>query len=157
MQRLRRRLRGDRGSVAVEFAIILPVFLILVYGGLSFGLAMSAKSIVTEAAADGARAAIGQSTAVAQGQTYSAAELVAQNEAEQVLNNEGTGYKTYAVVTPTQSIAGDGTCGSSLSAVCVTVSISFPYSAHPAIPNAPGLGLVLPTNVNAAYTVEVTP
>ena len=149
MQRLRRRLRGDRGSVAVEFALIVPVFLILVYGGLSFGLAMSAKSIVTEAAADGARAAIGVPPA--------SAVTVAENVAQQVLDNEGNAYRSYAVVSAKLSVANDGTCGSSQTAQCITVTISYPYSAHPAIPNAPGLGLVLPSNINATYTVEVTP
>lgn len=149
MQRLRQRLRGERGSVAVEFALIVPVFLVLVYGGLSFGMAMSAKSVVTEAAADGARAAIGVPTA--------SAAQVAKDYANQVLNNEGIAYKTYGSVNATLSTAGDGTCGPSLTAQCITVSISYPYSSHPALPNLPGFGLILPSTLNATYTVEVTP
>jgi len=148
MQRLRQRLRGERGSVAVEFALIVPVFLVLVYGGITLGMAMSAKSVITEAAADGARAAIGVPTA--------SAATVAQNEAQQVLSNEG--YKTPPTsVSATLSVAGSGTCGSSLTAQCVTVTISYPYSAHPALPNLPGFGLILPSTINATYTVEVTP
>src|SRR5205807_4550690 len=65
MQRLRRSRGDDRGTAALELALVLPIFLLLVYGGLSFGLAMAAKGSITEAAAEGARSAIGASVIAA--------------------------------------------------------------------------------------------
>jgi Flp pilus assembly protein TadG len=46
----------ERGQSLVEFALVLPVFLILVLGILEFGIAMMDQIHVTNAANDGARA-----------------------------------------------------------------------------------------------------
>jgi Flp pilus assembly protein TadG len=39
----------------VEFALVLPLFLILLFGVLEFGLIMYAKGIITQASREGAR------------------------------------------------------------------------------------------------------
>ncbi len=41
--------------MAVEFALVLPLLLILVFGVLEFGLIMSAKGVITHASREGAR------------------------------------------------------------------------------------------------------
>jgi Flp pilus assembly protein TadG len=61
----------DRGSVAVEFALLLPILLLLVFGVVDFGRAISAQITLTQAAREGARlAALGQpnSTVVSRAQ-----------------------------------------------------------------------------------------
>jgi Flp pilus assembly protein TadG len=51
----------DRGAVAVEFALLLPVLLLLVFGMIDFGRAINAQITLTQAAREGARlAALGQ-------------------------------------------------------------------------------------------------
>ena len=45
----------ERGAALVEFAIILPVFLLIIFGGLTAGIAFSHKSEVIHAVRDGAR------------------------------------------------------------------------------------------------------
>ncbi|HEX2193415.1 MAG TPA: TadE family protein [Candidatus Limnocylindria bacterium] len=57
---MRNRLRrpGHRGQSLVEFAIILPVFLLIVVGILDFGRVVWATSAVTNAAREAARYAI---------------------------------------------------------------------------------------------------
>lgn len=47
----------DRGSAAVEFALVLPILLMLIFAIVDFGRMLSAKITVTEAAREGARAA----------------------------------------------------------------------------------------------------
>ncbi len=49
--------RRDRGAAAVEFVLVLPVLLLLVFGIVDFGRMLNAQIVVTEAAREGARAA----------------------------------------------------------------------------------------------------
>jgi Flp pilus assembly protein TadG len=43
------------GAAAVEFALVLPLFLVLMFGVVEFGLIMYAKGIITQASREGAR------------------------------------------------------------------------------------------------------
>jgi Flp pilus assembly protein TadG len=54
------RLRRERGAAAVEFAILLPLFIMFVWGAIEFGLAFYTKEILTNATREGARAGIVQ-------------------------------------------------------------------------------------------------
>lgn len=49
------RRRRSAGQSMVEFALILPLFLLLVFGVLDFGRAVYADSTITNAAREGAR------------------------------------------------------------------------------------------------------
>jgi Flp pilus assembly protein TadG len=54
---------ADRGAAAVEFALLLPLLLLIVFGLIDFGRAINAQITLTQAAREGARAlALGQST-----------------------------------------------------------------------------------------------
>jgi Flp pilus assembly protein TadG len=46
----------QKGSVLVEFALILPMFLLLLFGVISFSVALYDKTVLTMAAREGARA-----------------------------------------------------------------------------------------------------
>ncbi|MBN2575343.1 MAG: pilus assembly protein [Deltaproteobacteria bacterium] len=52
----RRTRKTDRGAAAVEFAIVLPLFLTLVLGTIDFGYFLYVSEVVTNAAREGARA-----------------------------------------------------------------------------------------------------
>jgi len=52
---------ADRGSAAVEFAMVLPLLLLLVFGIIDFGRMLNAKITLNEAAREGARSAALQS------------------------------------------------------------------------------------------------
>lgn len=58
MHRLARRLRDadrTRGAAAVEFAIVLTLLLMIVFGIIDFGRALNAQETLTQAAREGAR------------------------------------------------------------------------------------------------------
>ncbi|TFD19264.1 TadE/TadG family type IV pilus assembly protein [Cryobacterium sp. TMS1-13-1] len=50
-----RRIAGERGAVAVEFALLLPVLVLLVFGIFEFGRVYNAQISITNAAREGAR------------------------------------------------------------------------------------------------------
>src|SRR5215471_13887973 len=54
-RRVRRR-DPSRGGAAVEFALVLPIFLLLVMGALDYGYFFFSEQVVTGAAREGARA-----------------------------------------------------------------------------------------------------
>src|SRR5207247_6382748 len=61
---LRHSWSSDRGTSMVEMAIIIPVFLMLILGAVDLGQAVVMRNGVSEAARDGARAAIVLATPV---------------------------------------------------------------------------------------------
>jgi TadE-like protein len=56
VRRLARRCR-QRGAVAVEFALVLPLFLLLILGGIDWGYFFFASQVTANAAREGARTA----------------------------------------------------------------------------------------------------
>lgn len=69
MSATRRRWR-DKGAAAVEFALIVPALVVLIFGSIEFGLAVQARTMVGNAAREGVRVASltanGDSTSAAQ-------------------------------------------------------------------------------------------
>ena len=49
------RPRGDRGASAVEFALIVPILLVVLFGIIDFGFAINRYTIVNNAAREGVR------------------------------------------------------------------------------------------------------
>lgn len=104
--------RNRQGASAVEFAIVAPVFLLLVFGMIEIGRAIMVQQILTNASREGARLAVLDS------QTALAAEVT--SKVTTYLQNSGV---TGATVTmnpaePTSAAYGDP----------VTVTVSVPFS-----------------------------
>lgn len=53
-----KRISIQKGAVAVEFAIILPTFLLLLFGMIEFSLILYDQAIITNASREAARSAI---------------------------------------------------------------------------------------------------
>ena len=59
---IRKITNNNRGQALVEFALMLPVLMLLIIGMMEFGLIINQYMVVTEAAREGARsAAVGNS------------------------------------------------------------------------------------------------
>lgn len=60
---------GDRGATAVEFALLFPLLMLIVFGTIDFGRALNAQITLTQAAREGVRLeALGQPNVVARTQ-----------------------------------------------------------------------------------------
>lgn len=72
MKGFKGKFRQERGATAVEFAIILPVLILLIFGVIEFGRAYNSYLAVTHAAREGARlAAVGKfNAAVVESRAY---------------------------------------------------------------------------------------
>ena len=57
-RRPKRQRQMQRGAAAVEFALILPILLALLVGGIDASLALYDKAVITNASREGARAGI---------------------------------------------------------------------------------------------------
>jgi Flp pilus assembly protein TadG len=68
------RKARDRGTAAVEFALVVPILLLIVFGIIDFGRALNAQIVLTGAARDGVRlAALGYPDAAIQARVVAAA------------------------------------------------------------------------------------
>ena len=56
--RYMRLIGGQKGTAAIEFAVLLPVLALLVFGAIDFGDLFRHKYVLTNAAREGARAAV---------------------------------------------------------------------------------------------------
>lgn len=137
--------RGERGSVLVEFSLVFALFVLVIYAVISFGVILAAKNSLTHAAAEGARAAVAvvDDPMTAEDER----ELRAEEKVDQALDWFGAKYD------PDDTEASIAACGA---AECITVKITYPYSTRPIVPPAPGLGLVLPSNLTSTAVVELT-
>ncbi len=54
----RRRMRSEQGAAVVEFALVLPILLLILLGILDFSFMLYDKAVITNASREGARAGI---------------------------------------------------------------------------------------------------
>ena len=58
MKRAIMNIKDQRGAAAVEFAIVLPVLILILFGIIEFSVAFYDKAMITNASREGARAGI---------------------------------------------------------------------------------------------------
>jgi Flp pilus assembly protein TadG len=156
-----RRRRSQDGAAAVEFALVAPLLLVLVFGVISYGYMLSFRQALSQGAAEGARAAAVSPYPAASDKE--AAALDAINDALDVkaygvtctgvaagspLMKDGTTVGSCSVTT--------ATCASDPTKDCVTVALDYRYKSHPLLPNFPGVGLLLPSHLKYDATARVS-
>jgi Flp pilus assembly protein TadG len=110
------RRRGERGQALVEFALILPVLLLLVLGIIEFGRAWNLSQIITDAAREGARQAVLHDLAI----TEDSVHRLIQNRLWAARVDTTVVAITYSATTANGNWKNTG--------VEQTVTVSFPYS-----------------------------
>jgi Flp pilus assembly protein TadG len=85
--RRRRQLRDERGQAMVEFAVVLPIFVVLVFGIIQFGIVFNNYVTLTDATRAGARAgAVARNDADPTGTATSAVQTSATDLNQSNLN-----------------------------------------------------------------------
>ena len=123
---------GDRGAAAVEFALVLPPLLLLIFGIIDFGRMLNAQLTATEAAREGARArALGESASARVDTVFGGPGVATTTVNSSCPTNPTAGQDakvtvtyTFSFVTPIGFMAGilpNGTSGGTLSLTGVGV------------------------------------
>lgn len=108
-------LKNQKGIAAVEFALVLPILVLLIFGIIEFSLILYDKAVITNASREGARAGIvDQVPSMTSDQITS----VVNNYCQQYLITFASGASPQTTVTGT-----GGSYGSNL-----TVQVSYPYT-----------------------------
>ena len=141
--RRRRLRRGDESGAAIlEFAIVFVLFTFLVYGLIAYGMVLATKQRITNAAADGARAAVGAPD-------FGTAQTLARQRVHDALGSPGKYTEAYTDVLcdPANPLT---------SPHCIRVDLSYDYAHHPIVPvpELPGLHLFTPPSFGAQAVVQ---
>ena len=92
--------KGQRGASAVEFAVITPLFVALLFAVVEFGMVLYAKGMITHAAREGARYGVVYSTP-----RRDAVSI--ENEVKQYLNLSGLTNEATVTVSGAGGNTGD--------------------------------------------------
>jgi Flp pilus assembly protein TadG len=116
-----RKIWGQEGAAATEFAIVLPLLLVLVFGIIEFSILLYDKAMITNASREGARAGI----------VYSYPDRISDSEIAAVINTYcSTHLITFGTGTlqPPEIVRSGTSAGDSLS---VTVRYRYDFLVLP--------------------------
>jgi Flp pilus assembly protein TadG len=132
----------------VEFALVTPLLLIMLFGIISYGYMLSFRQAMSQSAAEGARAAAVQPLSF----TTSQKQASARNAVNESLDAYGVSCSGSSLVragvtvgTCTVSLAA---CSGNLSKTCASVSLDYLYRDHSLLPQLPGV----PPPTHLVYT-----
>jgi len=142
------RTRRARGNTAVEFALLFPLFFMVLYGIVTFSLIFVAQQTLTLAAEEGARATLKYQPA----KTDAEALTARVNAACPVANGLTNWLADVADCTTTT-----GNCSYDATMTCVTVTLTYDYASNPLVPEVPLLNAVLPTQLTSSAMIQLNP
>jgi Flp pilus assembly protein TadG len=147
----RRTVRSETGAAFVEFVLVIPFFLFLVFAMVSYGSMFSFRQTLSQAAAEGARAA-----AVAPANLSfadrSTRAIAAVNQAFQGEPGGGISCGTGGLTCTIPSVP--TTCGTATD--CISVTLSYAYAAHPRIPVPQFFGFALPSQLRYTASARIS-
>jgi Flp pilus assembly protein TadG len=135
--------------MAVEFAIVFPLFFVIFYAIVTYSLIFVAKQSLTLAAAEGARAALRfQPNATSTSNALDLRASAACTTASSLVN-------WLAGVSP--CVATHAACSFDSTMQCINVSLTYNYASDPLIPSLPLLDMALPSVLSAQAMVQLNP
>jgi Flp pilus assembly protein TadG len=142
-----RHTRGERGAAFVEFIIVVPFLMMFLYMIIAYGVMFSFRQTMSQAAAEGARAA-----AIAPSNlTYAARRDRAITAINQAFQGE-TGVACGGLLTctiPTVPV----TCANSTQ--CISVTLAYPYRTNPRVAVPQFFGVSLPQTLSYTASARI--
>lgn len=141
--------RTERGNMAIEFAIVFPLFFVVFYAIVTYSLIFVAQQSLTLAAEEGARAALRFQDGAATVDDSLALRSTAACTAAKGLTNWLAGLAD-CTATPAP-------CTYDASMRCIQVTLDYQYAQRPLVPTLPLFGLALPDSLVARAMVQLDP
>lgn len=154
MGRMRVRRRDDRGASAVEFALLVLPLTLLVFGIIAFGIMLSFRQTLSQAATEGARAAAVQ---IDETKRKGDAEAAVAEAMSAVIFGDGSMScgSDGLVCTAGPYTPGPGDTACAADAECYEVTVSFPYRAQGPV-QIPLVNGLMPQTLEYSAVVRVS-
>jgi Flp pilus assembly protein TadG len=143
-----RGMRRMRGTAAVEFAMVFPLFFAVLYGIVTYTLIFVAQQNLTLAAEEGARAALNYKYATSTSGALALRASAACGAAQGVMTTWMSAAKCVSTSNP---------CSYDATMDCVIVTLTYNYTSGPLVPTLPLTNFVLPASLVSSATVQLNP
>jgi Flp pilus assembly protein TadG len=137
--------KDEHGAALLEFALVIPLFIYVLYSIIAFGAALSLREDVTHAAAEAARATLGVVNCTQTNLTT--CQAAASTRATNILGWVGSPSDISVTSAASSCATSNDPAG-----WCITVTVTYDKSI---VPSEPGLGVFIPTGSSATATVQV--
>lgn len=151
------RVRDERGSTLIEFALLATLLVTLLLGIVVFGILLGKRQVLTQATAEGARAAVPFQYTPADTSNLKAAARNQVNKSLEAVNrvcDDGRTDCNFVVYscagTTSTPPAGSGDC------LEVSVTLWVKRGADPLAPAATPISLFLPATMSSKFTATLS-
>ena len=121
MKRLVEKIINQKGAALVEFAIVLPLLLVLVFGMIEFSILFYDKAVITNASREGARAGI----------VYDFPNRISTGGIETIVGNYCSGRLITFGSTNQETTTVSGPCINAGDTISVTVTYPYDFLVLP--------------------------
>lgn len=143
--------RDESGAVFVEFILVLPFLLFIIFAMVGYGAMFSFRQTLSQAATEGARAAAvapaNLSFADRSSRAIAAVNQAFQGEPGGDLVCGSGGLTCTIPATPT-------TCGTATE--CISVTVTYAYADHPRVPVPQFFGFALPDELEYTASARIS-
>ena len=146
-----RFFKNQSGTSVIEFAFVFPIFFMIFYAIITYGVIFLAQQSITLAAAEGARAALRVVPATNPADIDTHRETNARNAAT------GTGSAAYWLMPRLMFAPSLTPCTYNNSVRCYHVTVTYPYQQYPLIPLllGPLMNVAIPTQLSSTAVIQL--